>query len=420
MKFLVARVVVSAAMLLISSACSGSHSAEDVGVDASAEAGPVDASGSDSRHSTDAGPPPVCPDGACEVEQVVAGIAHSCARLTSGRIVCWGSNLNHELGREGIENSVTPVVVDGLPLMARLMRGHQHVCGISVESELWCWGDGNEPLLRSTSVPSRDWVPDLDGIVDVQIGTGHACALLSSGATYCWGVRNQGQLGDGTREISLEPVRVVGLDDVVELAVGAFFNCARTAAGRLACWGDNSQGQIGDGTGGVSGPEADRLAPVFVLDDLQRTSVGGLFACALTTSGEVKCWGANERGQLGIGSRERYVDSPTPVLLPSSLDLVAIEAGTAHACALAQAGHLFCWGDNSSGSLGIGSSTGQVHEPEEVRGIDEVTDISLGYLHTCAIRAGREVWCWGRNDQGQLGDGTLENRDVPVRVLGFE
>ncbi len=351
---------------------------------------------------------------------MVAGIAHSCARLTSGRIVCWGSNLHHELGREGIEYSVTPVVVDGLPLMARLMKGHQHVCGISVAGELWCWGDGNEPLLRNSSVPNRDWVPDLDGIVDVQIGTGHACALLQSGATYCWGVRNQGQLGDGTREISLEPVRVIGLDDVVELSVGAFFNCARTEAGRLACWGDNSRGQIGDGTGGESSLEADRPAPVFVLDEVQRTSLGGLFACALTTSRQVECWGANERGQLGVGLRELYMASPTAVLLPSSLDLVNVEAGTAHACAVSEGGHLFCWGDNGSGSLGIGSSSVQVHEPVEVRGIDEVTGIALGYLHTCAIRAGHEVWCWGNNDQGQLGDGTFEDRDVPVRVLGFE
>jgi len=300
------------------------------------------------------------------------------------------------------------------------MRGHQHVCGLSVEGELWCWGDGNEPLLQRSSTPTRDWLADLDGVIEVQIGTAHACALLDAGEIRCWGFRNEGQLGDGTREISLEPVAALGLDNVVQLSVGAFFNCARTDAGRLACWGDNSRGQIGDGTGGETSLEADRPAPVFVLDEVQRTSLGGLFACALTTSREVQCWGANERGQLGVGSRELYMASPTPVLLPSSLDLVDVEAGTAHACALARAGHLFCWGDNSSGSLGIGSSSGQVHEPVEVRGIGEVTGIALGYLHTCAIRAGREVWCWGNNDEGQLGDGTLEDRDVPVRALGFE
>ncbi len=224
-------------------------------------------------------------------------------------------------------------------------------------------------------------------------------------------------------EVSRDPVRVLGLNDVAEMSTGLAFNCARTASRRLACWGDNSRGQIGDGTGGESTWEEDQLAPVFVLGDVEQVTTGGTFACALTGIGALLCWGDNVRGSVGIGSRERqYVASPEPLFPTSAIEIVDVVAARmgSHACALTGSGAVLCWGSNASGQVGVGSSSVEFEAPVEVRDIDEVTGITLGRAHTCAIRSGREVWCWGKNDQGQLGDGTLEDRDVPVRVIGFD
>jgi len=412
--------LVIAALSVTGIGCSDSHVEGDAGpsVDAAEDAGHVD-----STLPVDSGPPALCGSG-CEIVELVAGRSHTCARFSDGRVACWGSNEFFELGQEGAERSLSPIEVEGLPSMARLVRGSTYTCGFSPEGTLWCWGDGSEPLLGSSIQPSRDWVMDVDDIVDIQSGGAHSCVVEAAGTIQCWGFRNgDGELGNGTMEMSLEPVDVLGLEDVTEISAGAFFNCARTRSGRLACWGDNGDGQIGDGTGGESSWEQDRHAPAFVLGDVERVTTGLHFACALTASGALLCWGNNGRGSVGIGSRERqYVASPEPLFPTTEIEIVDVVAARmgSHACALTGSGAVLCWGNNSAGQVGVGSSSVEFEAPVEVRDIDEVTGITLGRAHTCAIRSGREVWCWGKNDQGQLGDGTLEDRDVPVRVIGFD
>jgi len=409
---------VGLALVLASSACSGSHGEPDAGA---ADTGTVPDGGElDGGLLGDAGPEAVCqPPADCRVEEVVAGMAHTCARLASDTVGCWGSNLHFQLARDGTEGSTWPVEVPGVPALSRLVRGYLFTCGLAADGELWCWGDGTEQMFDETGGPSSAWVSRLSDITDLAAGGAHVCALVSTGRVWCWGFRNgDGQLGIGTRDVHVDPQLVEGMDDVVELASGYFHTCARTGAGQVFCWGRNREGQVGDGTGGTGDFMTDALSPVLVLDGARRVTAGGSFTCALRGAGEVLCWGSNMSAQIGTGSFARTVPSPEPVALPDGVEIADIAAGAMHTCALATSGRCLCWGANQGGALGYGSM-GFTRLPVEVGGIDDATAIALGYAHTCAIRAEGELWCWGLNDEGQVGDGTTVNRSLPVRVVGL-
>ncbi len=395
-------------------ACSGSHPAVDDG----GGDGSTDASDGMVVDDGDVGvPPPICGDG-CEIEQVVAGLAYTCVRFDDGRVACWG-NLD-PLDTLGLDVT-SPVEVEGLPAVSELLGGYTHTCGMDTASELWCWGDATEQLFGTpTATPRDDWLSWR--VIDVRAGGAHTCAVLLDGSVECWGTMNEGQLGDGTMEPHEEPAPVVGIDEVVELAAGAAFTCGRVDTGRLACWGDNGYGQIGDGTGGESLTDADRTEPQFMLSEVTHVTAGLRFACAQHNSGAVLCWGEDITGRAELLHGRRYLASPEPMDLPSGVAIADVQAavGGLHACALAANGRVMCWGNNRQGQIGFGSSSTLAQAPVEAGEIDDATGIATGYGHTCAIRSRREVWCWGLNDNGQLGDGTRENRNLPVRVVGLD
>lgn len=302
--------------------------------------------------------------------------------------------------------------------IAKVVGGSGHTCAVAGGGTMYCWGDNVYAQVgdgtsdeRWTAVP----VIGLGGNAQTAgAGGSHTCAATTTGAARCWAYNWFGQVGDGTDTDRDLPTPVIGLGSGVQaIATGMIHSCA-LAGGGVKCWGANGFGQLGDGS------DTQRLSPVQVsglASGVQAIATGGEHTCALTTGGGVKCWGANDFGQLGNNSTtEQY--APVNVSGLSS-GVIAISAGRFHTCAVTGSGGAKCWGSNEYGELGDNSNT-ERHVPVDVSGLSSgVAAIAAGDGHTCARTSGGGVKCWGSNSWGQLGDGSGSDSDVPVNVSGL-
>jgi len=262
--------------------------------------------------------------------------------------------------------------------------------------------------------------PLLSNIKAIETGERHVCAVTKNGAVKCWGENYGGQLGVGTANIlqivGLTPLNVIGLTNGVKsITAGKEHSCALLMSGEVKCWGQNQHGQLGDGTyyDGHRVP-----MPVIGLpNDIISISAGRFHTCALTSSGDVFCWGQNTKGQLGDGTTTR---SSIPVKIGfSNKTIVQISSGIAHTCAISSDGEAFCWGANGSGQLGDGTTIQRLI-PTTVSGMSSgFKSISSGLDHTCALVTNGDLKCWGSNEEGQLGDGTTTRRLTPTNVTGL-
>lgn len=291
--------------------------------------------------------------------------------------------------------------------------GNGRTCVRTGGNDVRCWGE----FLVGDGTDAGRWVPvDVVGLAagatDLDVGYQHACAVTTAGGAVCWGVNLHGQLGDGTTTVRLSPVAVSGLSSGVATVAAAWqHSCAVMTTGDVKCWGDNHAGQLGDGT------TDDATVPVDVVGlGTPVASVAGTFSrtCALTTAGGVKCWGDLPGG----GS------SSTPVDVAGlTTGITALAVADSHICVLTSAGGVKCLGQNSFGQLGDGTVDDSPTTPVDVLGLTSgVIAIDATYSHSCAVLATGAVRCWGRNDRGQIGDGTVfgPDRPTPVDVIGAD
>ena len=282
---------------------------------------------------------------------------------------------------------------------------------------------GNPGLFMPDTPDYRAADLDLDGIIcgvgftplafsSVSARSDHTCGVTATDSTaYCWGSNSYGRLGNGTTTSALIPVPVSGGLTFLAVSTGGEHTCGATAGGAAAyCWGHNSYGQLGDGT------TTDAATPVPVSGGLSFSAVsaGAGHACGITTStGAAYCWGLNSTGQLGNGST---TDASAPVPVSGGLTFVTVSAGDFHTCGVTSSGLAYCWGHNGFGQLGNGSTT-DASAPVLVSGGLTFAAASAGNAHTCGVTTTGAV-CWGSNSFGQLGDGTTTSAVTPVAVSG--
>ncbi len=357
------------------------------------------------------------------------GADATCSLVSDGSVRCWGANELGQLGDGTFRQQNTPSVVAGLAgfgavaAVAAIAAGDRFACVLHTDGRVSCWGaNGSGQLGVGTTTTHRGTpaeVVGLAGVVELDVGGFHACARTNAGTLSCWGHNSSGQLGDGTTGNRSAPVEVSGLADVtvVEVALGRVHSCARLIDNTVRCWGHNGLGGLGNGTG------MDSAVPVAVsgLTDVAELALGYQHSCARGTDGSVRCWGDNADGQVGVA-----IMTPSPLLAPMGAALasgaVALAAGGNTTCAVMGDGSARCWGDNSGGQLangGAGPGMG-IATPTVVPELAGVAALTAGSYHVCALLMTGGAKCWGFNDTGQLGDGTVITRTTPTPVrFGF-
>lgn len=348
-----------------------------------------------------------------------ANADHSCALLRTGVLKCWGRNYRGQLGIGEGTFRIRPVVVDGLSEgVIATATGASHTCALTATKQIKCWGDnrsgqlGDAPQKKPRPTPGRAVSGLPADLVAVTAGPNHSCALTGQGGVNCWGINSTGQLGDGTREPRVGPAAVVGLESGIQtLTAGASHTCALTVAGGVKCWDNNNKGQLGVGS---TDP---LLAPADVIGlptGIIAVRAGQYHTCALADDGRVWCWGDNSTGQLGDGSTGRRLLPVAVERLPAGI--VGITAGLGHSCALSRGGTVWCWGANHGGQLGDETTESRLR-PVRVRGISTAIQITAGATFTCAVTRREGAKCWGSNTVGQLGAGISNFQFIPSEVL---
>jgi hypothetical protein len=261
--------------------------------------------------------------------------------------------------------------------VVRLVAGELHACALKADGSIWCWGGYSEfGVLGGTGAGERTCSMDrlcvptpvevagtVSNVADLSSSAlaRHTCALTAAEQLSCWGLNNSRQLGDDTIDFSAAPLRAAPQVAVVAGSLGSGHTCALDTTGQAFCWGANDIGQLGDGTHEASAA----AVQVAALDDgsvpggvaVQLVS-GGSHNCARREDDTVWCWGANRRGELGIGADQNDASRPRQVA-PLGAEVTDIAVGTHHSCAIKRDGSLHCWGENTHGQLGDGTTDGE-------------------------------------------------------------
>ena len=240
--------------------------------------------------------------------------SHVCGLTSVGDVWCWGSNSRGQLGAsDDPRSSSTPLRVRGSQRFVQLEVGEEHSCGLTAAGQAWCWGENSDGESGDGSGIDRSSpvaVADAHVFDALSLGSFHSCGRKPTGETWCWGWNTNGQVGDGSRVSRLRPVRISGTDQFVSLHAFGWSTCALLANGEARCWGENAEGELGDGT------TTDRLTPTNTLGSRRFRTLthGGAFhMCGQSLERVWSCWGWNEWGQIGDGTRTNRL---TPVLLP--------------------------------------------------------------------------------------------------------
>ena len=375
-------------------------------------------------------------------KQSSASFYHSCAIALNGRAYCWGSGNSGKLGNGSTASSRVPVAVNTSGVLAgktikQISAGENHTCAIASDNRAYCWGSNKNGQLGNGSTADSN-VPvavNMSGalagktIKQMSVEFSTSCVVASDNRAYCWGSNKNGQLGNGSTADSRVPVAVntsgvlVG-KTIKEVTTGGFHTCALDTSSKMYCWGLNSSGRLGGGLTSILSnvPVAVNMSGALAGKTIKQMSTGYSSTCAIASDNRAYCWGSGNNGQLGNGST---ADSRVPVAVNMSGTLAGktikqILAGGDHGCVVASDDKMYCWGLNNNGELGnnssVNSSVPVAVNADGVLAGKTIRQMSAGFSSTCAVDSEYNMYCWGYNDNGQLGNNSTNNSRVPARV----
>jgi alpha-tubulin suppressor-like RCC1 family protein len=321
--------------------------------------------------------------------------------------------------------SAYPVKVDDLEDAIALSAGDNYTCAVE-GTDGYCWGSGQAGQLGNGNNQMEGTPASVfSGALKVVAGNWHTCAITLQGQISCWGANVYGQIGNGTTTDSNSPVPVSLGWTAVDVTARWNHSCAAHQDGTVYCWGWNRYGQLG------RGDLLDQLSPkpasgTILNEVVVQVAAGMHHTCALDQDGGVWCWGRNNYGQIGdpyaqqdqCGSDVECVLEPHRVPYQPSGVVSSIAVGHDHTCALSQ-DTMYCWGKNWHGQLGDGQG-GPGAEEKQPKPVTQnnpaFVSITAGGEHTCAIDGEGKAYCWGQNEQDQVGGTADATQLVPFAV----
>jgi len=383
------------------------------------------------------GPMPVAPLGISDALGVATGGRHTCAWLKNGTVSCWGHNDWRQLGLGDTATSddvSSPVPVNGLANVKQVAAGGSHTCALSTDGiHINCWGTNVSGALgRGTRVtsplPLKVAMPGT--IAGFAMGDSHACAFDNAGAFACWGDNGYRQLGVDTFQGTGTPTVVPGIAGVSHAAAGDIHTCAVIGGGQIKCWGHGEYGELGNG----SSPYIQLPPVVFNAGPATDVGAGYFFTCALLGTTDVACVGRNDNVRLGAPGPY----TSTPVIVPNLAMFDAgapvdggsdagppppppggvkkLSVGRSHTCVIRAGGVVTCWGSNGGGECGVPPSGATT--PVDVSLPNVATDVAAGDGHTCALLTDGTVRCWGYNNYGQTTGSAPQGEALRTPDLG--
>lgn len=362
-------------------------------------------------------------------DQGVGG-SHSLLLRADGSVWSVGYNRDGQLGNGNRTDRSVAQQVPGISNVTAVSSGTVFSLALQADGTVWGWGNNSSGQLGDGTTALRTLPVQVQGLSNVMAITSsnsHSMALKTDGTVWAWGGNGSGELGDGTTTGRLQPVQVQGLTDVVSIASSNYHSLALKEDGTVWSWGSNIFGQLGDGRVGM---QYNSSIPKKVngLSHIVGFKSGIGHTLALKSDGTVWAWGDNSSGQLGDGTKTRRT---TPIKIPGLNNVTMVGAGGYSSFALKADGTVWSWGNNNAGQLGNGSAgsgvladlglTGTVQPvtyvavPQQI--MSGVIAISTESQHAFALKEDYTVWAWGKNEFGQLGDGTQIFRITPVLVF---
>jgi|GEM_PF-2056338 len=346
------------------------------------------------------------------------GSQHACVRVSTGAARCWGTGQYGRLGNGSTADRDSPVSVSSMTTATQVSAGDKHSCAVTASGSVRCWGYNGNGVLGNGNYTEADTptqVSNISTATAVASASTHACARLQDATVQCWGYNDGGKLGDGTTSPTTMPVTVVGLNTVdgfgtvtatpAAIATGGDASCALMTDEAVKCWGANQGGNVTSPT------------TVTGLDYVTSISVGNLHACAVVASDGVVCWGDNTYHQIGDGTT---IASATPVAVAGVGNATMVAAGRKHSCATISDGSVKCWGSNDAGQLGSADTTATTGT---LTFASPAVAVGVGDYTSCALLTNQTVQCWGSGVSGQLGDGAMPaghgRQLVPTDVIGL-
>ncbi len=360
--------------------------------------------------------PPPPPTAQCW-KMTAPGNTHTLSIKTDGTLWAWGGNTNGQLGIGNTTSQATPVLVSAATDWASVSAGNGYSLALKTDGTLWAWGGNNNGQLGIGNTTQQNSPVQVGTASDWAFIAANAvssqnAAIKTNGTLWTWGSNASGQLGIGNTVNQSSPVQVGTDNNWVSIAIGFNHMLALKSNGEIWAWGANTNGQLGIGN------TTQQTSPVQTgtANNWAAVGAGGAFngfSYGIKTDGTLWAWGANNSGQLGIGSTT-LVPNPSPLQVGTSNDWLQVIGGNLYVIALKTDGTLWGWGANNSGQLGI-AGTGSRTVPVQLSA-DTWLTATPGVNYALYAKTDQTLWATGTNTSGQLGIGNTTNQPYPVQL----